>query len=127
MGAIVSDRTDERPRSTAGPSGERGRWEGRKEPLAEDGERPDMQRAVARDVRRHVRRETSGATFWRSLSLLGTVGWSIALPVAGGALAGWILDRRYGTGALCTLLLLSAGVAAGAFLAWNAIRRSHEG
>ena len=84
-----------------------------------------MRHAVERDARRHARRETSNASFWRSLSLLGAVGWSIALPVAGGTLLGWYLDRRFTSGVEFTLLLLFAGVICGAILAWSAIRAAN--
>ncbi len=86
-----------------------------------DGSRPDMRRSVERDARRHARREPTAATFWRSLSVLGTVGWSIALPAAGGALLGHHLDAQFGTGVRFTLMLLTAGVLLGAVLAWHVV------
>jgi len=92
----------------------------------DDGERPDMRRSVERDARRHARREPTAATFWRSLSVLGTVGWSIALPAAGGALLGHHLDARFGTGVRFTLMLLAGGVLLGAILAWNVLARGRE-
>jgi len=92
-----------------------------------DGERRDLRRAVERDARRHARRERTNASFWRSLSVLGVVGWSIALPAAGGALLGWRLDRRFDSGVRFTLMLLFAGVILGAFVAWSAVRRSRLG
>jgi ATP synthase protein I len=92
-----------------------------------DGERQDLRRALERDTRRHARRERSSASFWRSLSVLGVVGWSIALPAAGGALLGWRLDRRFASGVRYTLMLLFAGVIVGALVAWSAVRRSGEG
>jgi ATP synthase protein I len=88
-----------------------------------DGGRADMRRSVERDARRHARREPSAATFWRSLSVVGTVGWSIALPAAGGALLGHRLDARFGTGIHCTLMLLVSGVLLGAVLAWHVVGR----
>lgn len=91
-----------------------------------DGERPDMRRSIERDARRHVRREPSAATFWRSLSLLGAVGWSIALPAAGGALLGHYIDGRAGTGVRFTLMLLTGGVLLGGALAWHALGRGRE-
>ena len=88
-----------------------------------DGERPDLRTSLERDVRRLARREQTGATFWRSLSTLGTVGWSIALPAAGGARLGHRLDGAYDTGVRWTLVLLVAGLGAGVALAWHALRR----
>jgi len=91
-----------------------------------DGERPDLRQALERDTRRHARRAGSSASFWRSLSVLGVVGWSIALPAAGGALLGWHLDRRFASGVRFTLMLLFAGVILGTIVAWSAVRRSGE-
>jgi ATP synthase protein I len=88
-----------------------------------DGERPDMQRSLERGVRRLDRRERSGATFWRSLSVLGTVGWAIALPTAGGAWLGHRIDLRYDTGIRFTLMLLVAGLFLGVALAWHVLGR----
>lgn len=95
-------------------------------PQGRDGERPDVRDAIARDVRRHARRATSETSFWRALSVVGAVGWSIALPSAGGAVLGWYLDRLFASGVRCTLLLLFAGVTCGAVLAWNAIRAAQR-
>jgi predicted F0F1-ATPase subunit len=91
-----------------------------------DGERPDMRRSIERDARRHARREPSAATFWRSLSVLGTVGWAIALPAAGGALLGHRLDARFGTGVRFTLMLLVGGVLLGTLLARHTIGSSRR-
>ncbi|HVP30272.1 MAG TPA: AtpZ/AtpI family protein [Myxococcota bacterium] len=88
-------------------------------------ERPDARRALERDVGRYARREPSGATFWRSLSVLGTIGWSIALPAALGAWVGHRLDVRLGTGVRFTLMLLTAGVFVGSAVAWRVVR-SHR-
>jgi ATP synthase protein I len=95
-------------------------------PAAGDGERPDMRRSIERDVRRQARREPTAATFWRSLSVLGTVGWSIALPTAGGALLGHYLDARLGSGARFTLILLTVGVLIGALLASRVLRHARD-
>jgi len=89
------------------------------------GERPDPRRSLDRDVDRYARRERSSETFWRSLSVLGTVGWSIVLPAAGGAWLGHRLDLRFGTGVRFTLMLLTAGVMIGSVVAWRVIR-SHR-
>ena len=88
-----------------------------------DGERPDMRRSVERDARRHERREPPAAAFWRSLSLLGVVGWSIALPAVGGAWLGHAIDVRLGTGVRFTLMLLTLGVIVGGVLAWRTLHR----
>jgi ATP synthase protein I len=89
-------------------------------------ERPDARRSLARDVERYARREPSGSAFWRSLSVLGTVGWSIALPAAAGAWLGHRLDARFDSGVRFTLMLLCAGVMGGSAVAWRVIRSHRE-
>jgi ATP synthase protein I len=81
---------------------------------------------VERDVGRLKRRDPSGASFWRSLSVLGTVGWSIALPAVAGAWLGHRLDLRFGSGVRFTLMLLVAGVMLGSGVAWRVVREHRE-
>lgn len=85
--------------------------------------RTDLRKTLARDVSRHERRESGHRSFWRSLGVLGMVGWPIALGAAGGALAGHQLDAHWNTGIRYTLMLLTAGVAIGSFIAWRAVSR----
>jgi ATP synthase protein I len=89
-------------------------------------ERPDPRRSLDRDVDRYARRERAGEAFWRSLSVLGTVGWSIALPAAAGAWLGHRLDLRFDTGLRFTLMLLTAGVVIGSAVAWQVVRSHRE-
>ena len=89
-------------------------------------DRPDARRSLDRDVDRYTRREPSGRAFWRSLSVLGTVGWSIALPAVAGAWLGHRLDLRFDTGVRFTLMLLTAGVMLGSVVAWRVVRSHRE-
>jgi len=88
--------------------------------------RPDARRSLERDVSRYARREPSGATFWRSLSLLGTVGWSISIPAVLGAWLGHRLDVRFETGVHFTLILLTLGVIIGSVVVWRVLRSHQE-
>lgn len=88
----------------------------------DDLRRGDLQQAFARDFERHARRERGHGSFWRSLSLLGSVGWPIVLLTAGGAVVGHWLDRRWDTGIRFALLLLMLGVGLGIGIAWHLIR-----
>lgn len=92
---------------------------------APDG-RPDARRSLERDVGRYSRREPSGAAFWRSLSVLGTVGWSIALPAVAGAWLGHRLDLKLESGVRLTLMLLVAGVMLGSGVAWRVLREHRK-
>lgn len=91
-----------------------------------EGRRPDARRSFDRDVDRLEHREPSGESFWRSLSVLGTVGWSIALPAALGAWLGHHLDLRFDSGVRFTLMLLVAGVMLGSFVAWRVVREQRR-
>ncbi len=88
--------------------------------------RVDPRDAVRRDGSRLSRREQGHRTFWRSLGLIGTVGWPIALGAAGGAFAGRQLDRAWHTGIRFTLMLLALGLLLGSIAAWNSITHQHE-
>lgn len=88
--------------------------------------RPDPAGSAERDARRLARREPPGASFWRSLSVLGTIGWSIALPAALGAWAGRQLDQRFASGVRFTLMLLFVGVMAGSVVAWRFVREQRS-
>ena len=85
--------------------------------------RPDVRDALQRDASRHARREVGHGSFWRSLGVLGMVGWPIALSSVGGALLGHYLDRRWHTGVQFTLLLLMIGTMIGSFVAWKTIKQ----
>ena len=39
-----------------------------------------------------------------------TIGWEIAIPIVGGPLLGFFIDRQFGTGPLWTFILLGVGV-----------------
>ena len=41
-----------------------------------------------------------------------TIGWEIAIPIVGGPLVGFFLDRQFGTSPRWTLILLGVGVLA---------------
>ena len=61
--------------------------------------------------------------FWRGLSLIGAVGWMVALPAVGGAAAGRLLDAQFGSGIFWTLPLLILGLLLGCYSAWRYVRR----
>jgi ATP synthase protein I len=85
--------------------------------------RTDVRQALRRDLVRHARREPGQATFWRSLGVLGTIGWSIGLATGGGTLLGRSLDVQWHTGIRWTLSLLLLGVVLGSVVAWHQVGR----
>ena len=88
--------------------------------------RPDASRSLERDVGRLERREPSAESFWRSLSVLGTVGWSIAIPAVAGVWLGRQLDLNLDSGVRFTLMLLVAGVMLGSVIAWRVVREHRQ-
>jgi len=83
--------------------------------------RGDARERTRRDLDR-LRRRESGSRFWRSLALIGSVGWPIVLLATGGALLGRYIDGRFGTGVRCTLMLLTLGTVAGSLIAYRTLR-----
>jgi ATP synthase protein I len=81
--------------------------------------RGDVRRAIERDFRAHSRREPPQKAFWQWLRVLGSVGWPIAILSVGGALLGHWIDERWNTGVRWALVLLTAGVTAGSWIAWR--------
>ena len=74
-----------------------------------------------RDLERLSRRNAK-SSFWRSLALIGSVGWPIVLLTTGGGVLGHYLDSRFGTGARFTLLLLTLAAALGSYSAYRSLR-----
>jgi hypothetical protein len=82
--------------------------------------RADLRGATRRDVARYERR-ARGTPFWRSLALIGSVGWPIAtLSVAGAFVGRWCDQRLLGGGVRCSLGFLLLGTALGTRLAYRA-------
>ena len=88
--------------------------------------RVDPRAAVRRDAARLARREQGHRSFWQSLSVVGMVGWPIALGSVGGSLLGRYLDTRLETGIRFTLMLMTAGVLLGCFAAWKTVVQKHD-
>ena len=63
---------------------------------------------------------------WADALRATSIGWELALPVAGGALLGNWLDRRVGTGYQITVGLVVLGLMVGLYNAGRAISREIE-
>jgi predicted F0F1-ATPase subunit len=88
---------------------------------AERFRRGDPRARAERDIDRIERREPAGR-FWRSVALIGSVGWPIVLLATGGAVGGRYLDTHWSTGVRFTLMLLFIGTVLGTGLAFRSIR-----
>lgn len=83
--------------------------------------RADPAKAARRDRRRLARRDR-GRSFWRSLALVGSVGWPIVTLATAGAFFGHMLDVRWHAGVRWALVLLTLGTTIGCWMAWRAAR-----
>ncbi len=86
----------------------------------------EMRTALRQDISRRSRRDSGPHVFWKSLAMIGMVGWPIALGAVGGAMGGHYLDVHFDTGVHFTLMLLTIGVSLGSYAAWQAVKGKHE-
>ena len=85
-----------------------------------------MQEVGLREARM-IRRKREGApNVWRSVGLVGLIGWSVVLPMLAGIAVGIWIDRQWPSRFSWTLMLLVAGLAAGCANAWNRIKQEQE-
>lgn len=61
--------------------------------------------------------------FWPQALRAMTLGWELALPIFGGVLAGYYLDRWLETGPIFTLGLLMFGLSVSVYTIWCVVRR----
>jgi predicted F0F1-ATPase subunit len=92
----------------------------------ENQRRRDMKRSVHRDLRRYRQRESAQRSYWRSLGVLGSIGWPIAALMVGGAWFGKWLDQQWGTGVRLTLILVFVGAILGGSVAWSIIQGTRK-
>ena len=55
--------------------------------------------------------KAESSRFWRTVATMSSLGWSLVVPIAGGALLGHYLDRVTDQGVKWTIGLLFLGVA----------------
>ena len=84
--------------------------------------RPDLRASVKRDLDRLAHREPGDSSFWRSLGVIGAVGWPIVIATVGGALVGRWLHAHWNTGFGLTALLVAAGAVLGMAIVWQLIQ-----
>jgi ATP synthase protein I len=65
-------------------------------------------------------------SFWRSVAMVGAIGWAVALPTLVGVAAGRWIDHEWPSRYSWTLMLLLGGLAMGCLDAWMRINREQE-
>lgn len=84
----------------------------------------EFSRRIGASESRKVRaRRERDRSLWFGLGMMGTVGWSVAVPTLLGALLGRWLDARYEDTVSWTLTLLLVGLLAGCLNAYHWVRR----
>ncbi len=78
--------------------------------------------ALRRRRERHERdvRERD-QSFWSTVGMMGTVGWSVMLPTAFGVFFGRWLDGGLGSGSGFMVFFMLAGLALGCYIAWRQV------
>lgn len=72
------------------------------------------------------RKERQARHVWRALAYATTLGWVLALPIFGGTLLGYWLDRRLHTGMTMTLGLMVLGVFIGFYNLYSIMQREAD-
>jgi len=86
-----------------------------------------MQQVGVREARLIRRRKEGPTNVWRSVGLVGLVGWSVVIPMLIGIAVGLWIDHRWPSRFSWTLMLLFGGLFAGCANVWNRIQREREG
>ncbi len=68
-------------------------------------------------------KQERGQSFWQYVGLIGTVGWSVVVPMVLCVFLGLWLDRKFGSGSKLTLSLLLFGLAMGCLNAWRSVTK----
>jgi ATP synthase protein I len=78
--------------------------------------------SVAKRRELHEKHERDGdRSFWQSVGTMGTVGWSIAIPMTAGTLFGRWLDTRLASGHVFMFFFMLVGLSAGCTVVWRMI------
>lgn len=96
--------------------------------MADDGEKRDhlTQSVEVRQEREDRWKREGERPIWRNLSMLGSFGWLIVVPILLGALLGTWLDRKAGSGVFWSGSLIFAGAVIGFSMVWRRIKREDK-
>lgn len=84
----------------------------------------DLERELARQAAQRERARRQGPpSLARQLAMVGALGWTLVLPILGGAALGRWLDGLAGGGITFSAGLIVAGAALGFWMLW---KRMHE-
>ncbi len=93
--------------------------------MADEGKDDRLTRSVEEREEREDRWKREGERpIWRNLSMLGSFGWLIVVPILIGALLGSWLDSKAGSGVFWSGSFIFAGAVIGFSMVWRRIK--HE-
>ncbi len=93
---------------------------------AKDEERREFLEKIGRKEARKSRAratQSEGRGVWFGLGMIGTIGWSVAIPTLIGTAIGIWLDINYPSRISWTITLLFVGLAVGCANAWYWVKR----
>ncbi len=79
-----------------------------------------------KEARKMKARRNKPRGVWFGLGMMGTIGWSVAIPTLMGIALGIWLDTRYPGPISWTLTFLSVGLAVGCANAWYWVRKEQK-
>lgn len=78
--------------------------------------------AVRQEQRRQARWKREGERpVWKNMSIMGSLGWLITVPILIGILTGRYLDGMTGQGIFWTASLIFLGAVIGFYLSWKRV------
>jgi len=87
-------------------------------------ERSEHQEAFVSELERRRRQREKNErdrSFWASVGMVGTVGWTVATPTALGVLLGRWLDGRLESGYVFMVFFMLLGLGLGCVVAWRMV------
>lgn len=78
-----------------------------------------LRQVTAKAARKRKAQRAEPQTVWFGIGMVGTIGWSVAVPTLLGILLGAWLDRHHPGQHSWTLSLLVAGLIIGCVTAWH--------
>jgi ATP synthase protein I len=86
-------------------------------------EQDPLLRGLAAHIRRRDAQDQGERSFFRSLGIVGGLGWMIVVPTLAGLALGRWLDHTFASGLTWTGALLMVGLGLGCRLAWTRVHK----
>ena len=95
-------------------------------PKAPSSEQKLVERVGSSEARMIRRRKQNDRGYWRAMTLIGVVGWTVVVPMLIGIAIGTWIDHRWPSRFSWTLMFLVAGLGIGCVMAWTRIKHEQE-